>query len=102
MITSLYRLVITEPDATNCFSINFQVFANNNQHNIVKIHFNVVKHAKGSTSRWNMLMSRIIFRSSSPCQKQKCIGIYKSLSLFIFTLNVNWQLLNDPDGRIDS
>ena len=21
--------------------------------------------------------------------------------MFIFTLNVNWQLLNDPDGRID-
>ena len=41
MITSLYslsrrrseyRLVIPEPEATNCFSINFQVFTKNNQH----------------------------------------------------------------------
>ena len=48
MITSLYslsrrrseyRLVITEPEATNCFSINFQVSANNNPLNFTKIHF---------------------------------------------------------------
>jgi hypothetical protein len=36
---SEYRLVITEPEATNCFSINFQVFTNNNPHNFIKIHF---------------------------------------------------------------
>ena len=37
-----YRLVITEPEATNCFSINFQVFTNNNQHNFIKIHFKFI------------------------------------------------------------
>jgi hypothetical protein len=36
---SEYRLVITEPEATNSFSINFQVFTNNNPHNFIKIHF---------------------------------------------------------------
>ena len=48
MITSLYslsrrrseyRLVITEPEATICFSINFQVFTKKNQHNFIKTHF---------------------------------------------------------------
>ena len=34
---SEYRLIITEPEATNCFSINFQV--SNNQLNFIKIHF---------------------------------------------------------------
>ena len=34
---SEYRLVITEHEATNCFSINFQVFTNNNQHKFIKI-----------------------------------------------------------------
>ena len=46
MITSLYslsrrrteyRLVITKPEATNCFSINLQVFTNNNQHNFILV-----------------------------------------------------------------
>ena len=27
---NMYTLVINEPEATNCFSINLQVFANNN------------------------------------------------------------------------
>ena len=36
------KLVITEPEATNCFSINFQVFTINNQHNFMKIHFKFV------------------------------------------------------------
>ena len=31
-----YRLVITEPEVTNCFSINFQAFTNNSQHNFIK------------------------------------------------------------------
>ena len=34
---SEYRLLITEPEAINCFSINFLVFTNNNQHNFYKI-----------------------------------------------------------------
>ena len=34
---SEYGLVIIEHDATNCFSIHFQVFTNNNQHNFIKI-----------------------------------------------------------------
>ena len=34
-----YMLVITETEATNCFSINFQVFtSNNNQHSLIKMH----------------------------------------------------------------
>ena len=37
-----YRLVITLPSVTNCFSINFQVFTNNNQHNFVKNHFKFI------------------------------------------------------------
>ena len=45
VITSLYLLsqrqidykpIFTEPEATDCFSINFQVFTNNNQHNFKK------------------------------------------------------------------
>ena len=39
---SEYRLVITEPEATNCFSINFQVFTSNNRHNFIKIHFKII------------------------------------------------------------
>ena len=48
VITSLYslsrrriecRFVITEHEVTNCFSINFQVFTNDNQLNFTKIHF---------------------------------------------------------------
>ena len=38
----IYRLVITESEATNCFSINFQVFANNNRLNFTKIHFKFI------------------------------------------------------------
>ena len=38
---SEYRLVITEPEATNCFSINFQVFTNNNPHNLNKFIFTI-------------------------------------------------------------
>ena len=37
-----YRLVITEPEAPNCFSINFEVFTNNNQLNFTKIHFKFI------------------------------------------------------------
>ena len=37
----IYRLVITEPEATNCFNINFQVFTYNNQLNI-KINFKII------------------------------------------------------------
>ena len=66
-----------------------------------------------------MCVRLIIFRSLSPCQQFKLqvnslaqILPYKSnrnvllfinhcQRVFIFTLNVNWQLLNDPDGRID-
>ena len=33
------RLVITETEASNCFSINSHMFTNNNQHNFIKIHF---------------------------------------------------------------
>ena len=34
-----YMFVITETEATNCFSINFQVFtSNNNQHSLIKVH----------------------------------------------------------------
>ena len=29
------RLAFTEPVATNCFGINFDVFANNNQQNFI-------------------------------------------------------------------
>ena len=40
---SEYRLVITEPhEATNCFSINFQVLTNNNRLNFTKIHFKFI------------------------------------------------------------
>ena len=39
---SEYRLVIPEPEATNCFSINFQVLTNNNEHNFIKIHFKFI------------------------------------------------------------
>ena len=37
-------LLITEAEAgvTNCFSINFQVFKNNNQLNFTKIHFKII------------------------------------------------------------
>ena len=35
----LIILVITEPEATNSFNINFQVFRNNNKHNHIKIDF---------------------------------------------------------------
>ena len=37
-----YRLVITEPEAPICFSINFEVFSNNNQLNFTKIHFKFI------------------------------------------------------------
>ena len=55
MITSLYslsrrrseyRLVTTEPEATNCFSINFQVLTNNNQHNFIKFTSNLLLYKK--------------------------------------------------------
>ena len=32
-----YKPLFTEPEATNCFSINFQVFTNNSQLNFIKI-----------------------------------------------------------------
>ena len=41
-----YRLVITGPEATNCFSINFQVFTNNNQHNFINIDFNLLLYKR--------------------------------------------------------
>ena len=37
-----YSFIITEPEATNRFIINFQVFRNNNQHNFIKIHFKFI------------------------------------------------------------
>ena len=45
------RLVISEPEATNCFSINFQVFTNNNQLNFTKIHFDIHYHFRDSKSQ---------------------------------------------------
>ena len=46
-----YRLVIAGPEATNCFSVNFQVFTNNNQHNFIKIHFNLLLYKKKTNSK---------------------------------------------------
>ena len=43
---SEHRLVITESEATNCFSINFQVFTNNNQHNFIKFTSNLLVYKK--------------------------------------------------------
>ena len=37
-----------EPEATDCFSINFQVFTDNNQHNFIKIHLKFVGVLKKS------------------------------------------------------
>ena len=37
-------------EATNCFSINFQVSTNNNQHKFTKIHFKFI--AVKSNSHW--------------------------------------------------
>ena len=41
-VISEYGLVIIEPEETNCFSINFQVFTNSNQHNFINIHFKFI------------------------------------------------------------
>ena len=70
MITSLYslsrrrseyRLVITEPKATNCFSINFQVFKKN-QHNCIKIYFrkNICKNSLFFFSLQNSLFTKVL------------------------------------------
>ena len=40
--TFLEEIFKTEPEATNCFSTNFQAFTNNNQHNFIKIHFKFI------------------------------------------------------------
>ena len=46
LYSSEYGLVITEPEATNCFLTNFQVFAKNNQHNFIKILFKFIAVSK--------------------------------------------------------
>ena len=38
-VRSVNRLVITQPETTNCSSINFQVFTNDDQLNIIKLKF---------------------------------------------------------------
>ena len=46
MRRSEYRLVITEPEATNCFSTNFHVFTNNNQLSFTKFISKLLLHKK--------------------------------------------------------
>ena len=45
----LLSLVTTEPEATNCFTINFQVFITNGQHNSIKIHLNLLLYKKAES-----------------------------------------------------
>ena len=51
-VCECYRLVITELEATNCFSINFQVFSNDNQLNFTKILY-CIKKAKAIVSGYH-------------------------------------------------
>ena len=72
---SEYRLVIIEPGATNCFSINFQVVTNNNQDNFIKNHFKFITVSKRqkaksySRCRPVTITSETANRHQSECRK---------------------------------
>ena len=108
MITSLYslsrrrryRLVITEPEATNCFSINFQVFTNNNQlykhyKNSLQIYYCIEKQKSKSHSHWSVtITSETANLDQSECRKiNSHLEIYtKSIYTLLqtkFTIHAN-------------
>ena len=46
-----YRLVITEPEAANCFTTTFQVFTNNNRQTSIKSHFKFITVRKSTKQK---------------------------------------------------
>ena len=67
-------LVITEPEATNCFSINFQVFTSGGQETLKKFILNMLLYKKTanakSYSHWPVtITSEAVNLDQSECRK---------------------------------
>ena len=67
-------IIVTEPEAANCFSTNFQMFTNNNQQTSIKSHFKFItvrkKHKAKSFSHWSVtITSETVNFGQSECRK---------------------------------
>ena len=78
-------VVIADAEATNCFSINFQVFTNDNRLNITKIHFkfSTVWKSKNEktivTGQWRSLQRQRILTNKNAGKSVASIRLQKTL-----------------------
>ena len=79
---------------TNCFSINFKVFTNNNHLNFTKIHFKFITDKKAKIKKLLSLVSDYHFRGSDQSEYRKFVT-RKFDYLRISMVSINFQVFTN-------